>query len=144
MVVEDLATKHERELNRTTEVLNVLGTFHYVLGGIIALFALIPIIHFAVGFFLVLANSEGMIDGPPPFIGFFFMIMGAVFIIGGEAVAICVLIAGSKLRKRQSYLYCLIVAGILCAFTPLGTILGIFTLINLTKPEAKELFSRGE
>ncbi len=143
MVVENLEEKHEREMKRSIEILDFLGIFHYVMGGIIGLFALIPIIHFIVVFFIIIASSSGEPNEPPMFIGLIFMIMSGLFVICGEALAICILVAGSKLRKRQSYMYCLVMAGILCAFTPLGTVLGIFTIINLTKPETKELFSRG-
>ena len=33
-------------------------------------------------------------------------------------------------------------AAISCAFMPFGTVLGIFTLIVLTKPPVKSLFAR--
>ena len=37
----------------------------------------------------------------------------------------------------------MVMAAILCAFAPFGTVLGIFSLIILTKPETKKLFGEG-
>jgi len=37
-------------------------------------------------------------------------------------------------------MFCLIVAGIICIFMPLGTILGVFTIIVLVRPSVKAMF----
>ena len=48
--------------------------------------------------------------------------------------------AGGRLRRRKSRTYCLVAAGIACMFMPFGTVLGIFTIITLTKPSVIQLF----
>jgi hypothetical protein len=76
----------------------------------------------------------------PAFLGWIFVIMGVIIILLGWSMAICILIAGKKLKQRKHRIYCMVVAGIECMFMPLGTILGIFTLIALNKDSIKALF----
>ncbi len=40
-------------------------------------------------------------------------------------------------RRR---LFCLVVAGVECAFMPFGTVLGVFTIAVLMRESVKELF----
>ena len=67
--------------------------------------------------------------------------MATVFIIIGWTIAVCIIIAGSNLAKRKHYTFCLVIAAISCMFMPLGTVLGIFTIIVLMRPSVKELFA---
>ena len=49
---------------------------------------------------------------------------------------------GLQLRQRRRHTFCVVMAAIGCAFMPFGTVLGIFTLIVLTKPTVRSLFAR--
>jgi hypothetical protein len=50
-------------------------------------------------------------------------------------------VAGRSLARRKRYLFCLIVAGTMCVMcNPLGTVLGVFTIVVLLRPSVKELF----
>ena len=51
-----------------------------------------------------------------------------------------VILAGRFLARRTHYMYCLIVAGIECLFTPFGTVLGVFTIVVLVQPAVKAIF----
>jgi len=64
----------------------------------------------------------------------------SVIILSGWILAALMVRAGLKLKRRQSYTFCFVVAAIECALMPMGTILGVFTLLLLYKPEVKELF----
>ena len=55
-------------------------------------------------------------------------------------MAVLVLVAGRKIAKRKSLLFCQVIAGLLCVLMPLGTALGVFTLIVLMRPTVKQLF----
>ena len=70
-------------------------------------------------------------SGPPLFMGWMFVIMGTVFILVGWSMAVCIIIAGRKLKRRKNRIFCMVVAGIECMFMPFGTVLGVFTLIAL-------------
>lgn len=59
----------------------------------------------------------------------------------GLLCASVVVIAGLKLKSRRSRMFCMVVAGLECLFIPLGTVLGVFTLIVLNKAEARDIFN---
>ncbi len=72
--------------------------------------------------------------------GWLFIITGSVFILIGQAIAILTILCGHFINKRKYYLFVFIVGCIECAFFPFGTVLGVFTIILLSKPKVKELF----
>lgn len=119
--------------------LDLLAIFHYVVGGMTALFACIPLIHVAIGLALLQVDFEGP-NPPPAWLGAIFVVVGGLFVLCGWAVAAAILVAGRKLHKRRSRIYCLVVGALECLVMPFGTILGVFTLIVLTKDAAKALF----
>jgi len=56
-------------------------------------------------------------------------------------MAICILIARRALAKRTRYWFVFVVACIECLFMPFGTVLGVFTLIVLSRESVKKLFA---
>jgi hypothetical protein len=56
-------------------------------------------------------------------------------------MAICILIAGRCLSRRKGYSFALVIACIECLFVPFGTILGVFTIVALSRESVKALFS---
>jgi hypothetical protein len=128
-------------MNQDLDHLRLLSIFHYVIGGLMALVSLVPLIHVGLGLMMVF-RPEAMDKGnpPPPFLGWFFVVLGSVFILCGLTLAVLTLIAGRKLAARRNYTYCLVIAALLCLFMPLGTALGIFTILVLMRPTVKPLF----
>lgn len=120
--------------------LDLLAIFHYIVGGVTALFACIPLIHVAIGLFFVFGDFSGEPEPPPPFLGWIFMLVGGIVIALGLTAAVLIIIAGRKLKRRRSRTYCLVTAGLECLIMPYGTILGVFTIITLTKDSVKKLF----
>ena len=123
------------------EHLRLLAIFHFVIGGLTGLFSLFPLLHLGIG----LAIVTGAIDnsgpgGPPPAFGWIFVVIGGGAILLGMTAAICIAVAGDKLSTHTGYLYCLVIAGIECMFMPLGTVLGVFTIIVLLRPTVKQMF----
>ncbi|PYI82572.1 MAG: hypothetical protein DMF09_14100 [Verrucomicrobia bacterium] len=49
--------------------------------------------------------------------------------------------AGRSLSRRKHYWFAFVVACIECIFIPFGTILGVFTIIVLSRESVKTLFS---
>ena len=127
-------------MNQDLEHLRLLSIFHYVVGGMMAFFACIPIIHVVIG--IVMLRNPGGFGGqpPPPFIGLLFVIIGGTVILIGWVLAALVIISGRFLTQRKHYVYCLVIAGVSCLFMPVGTILGVFTIIVLVRPSVKGLF----
>lgn len=122
--------------------LKLLSVFHYVVGGIAALFACIPAVHLILGISLIVASRSAGSgnDVPPEFIGWVFALFGGAFIILGWTFAACVITAGRSLARRTRYTFCLVMGCVECIFMPFGTVLGVFTIIVLSKPDVKEVF----
>jgi hypothetical protein len=127
--------------------LKLLSTFHYVVGGIGCFFACMPLLHTAIGAALVffpdvLQGNHG--DAPPEFIGWIFLIMGLFFFIIGQGVSICMILSGRFIAKRKNYLFSFVLACIECMFVPFGTVLGVFTIVVLSRDSVKALYSEAD
>ena len=128
--------------NEDIKHLDLLSLFHYIFGGITALTSCLPVIHVIVGFSMVSGKlfEESNGAAPPPFMGWIFVIFGTVFIVMGLSAAVCMIVAGGKLKRHKNRVFCMVVAGIECMYMPLGTVLGVFTLIALNKESIQEIF----
>ena len=124
------------------EHLKLLSIFHYVVSGLAALFACIPMIHLMIGLVLLFApNSFGSASQQPPaFVGLFFVTIALVLILAGWTFAVFVLFTGRFLAQRTHYMFCFIMACVECVFMPFGTVLGAFTLLVLLRPSVKSSF----
>lgn len=123
--------------------LKLLSIFHYVVGGLTALFSCFPLIHVTIGL-LMISGKLGAPDTPEPpeLVGWIFAVMGGLFVLAGWALAFCMVMAGRKLAQRKSRIFCLVIAGIECMVMPFGTILGVLTLVVLTKASVQRLFEQ--
>lgn len=123
------------------QYLKLLSIFHYVVGGIAGLFACFPIIHFAIGLSMLMSSfTRSAQNGPPAFFGLLFTLIPGGIILFGWVFAICIILAGRFISQRKNHMFCMVIAGIECTFTPFGTVLGVFTIITLIRPSVKELF----
>ncbi len=126
--------------DRDAEHLRLLSIFHYIVAAITAVFSLFPVIHLVIGIAMVSGGMDGA-NPPPHWFGWLFIAIAATMILGGLALAGFMAYAGRCLAQRRRYLLCLVVAAISCILMPLGTVLGVFTLIVLTRPSVKLLFA---
>ena len=129
-------------MNQDLEHLKLLSIFHYVAAGMAAMVACIPFIHFFMG----LALATGAFSNSDPEarpVGFVIMLFALAFIFLGWGFAALVALAGRSLAKRKRYTFCLVMAGIECIFMPVGTVLGVFTIIVLVRDSVKEMFQSG-
>jgi hypothetical protein len=134
------------QMNQDTEHLRLLSIFHYVVGGIAVLVSFFPLLYSAMGGFMLYAacHPAGLRNNqnpPPPILGWFFIVFGALFFLAGLAMALCILLAGRSLSRRRHYWFAFVVACVECVFIPFGTILGVFTIIVLSRESVKALFS---
>lgn len=128
-------------MNQDEEQLHLLSVFHYVLAGLCALFALFPLIYVAMG--LTMMGGLGAEPGErfaPLFAGCFLAGLGGLFLAFAVAYALALFLAARFLAERRRHTFCVVVAAISCTFTPLGTVLGVFTLIVLFRPSVRLLF----
>src|SRR5437762_3959184 len=130
-------------MNHDTEHLWLLAIFHYVVAALAALFSFFPLLYSAMGgFMLYAAHHPGPRnqEPPPAIVGWIFIVLGAFFFLAGVAMAICILIAGRSLARQRRYWFAFVMACIECLFMPFGTILGVFTIIVLSRESVKGLF----
>ena len=132
-------------MNQDKQHLQLLAIFHYVVAGLAALFSFFPLLYTTVGVIFIFAARHGTAkpgeDLPPEFLGWIFAVLGSVLFLIGIAMAICILIAGRSLALRKRYSFALVMACIECLFLPFGTILGVFTIIVLSRESVRGLFS---
>jgi hypothetical protein len=133
------------QTNREKEHLQLLAIFHYVVAGFAALFSFFPLLYTTVGAIFIFAARHGTAkpgeELPPEFLGWIFAVIGLVLFLIELAMAICILIAGRSLALRKRYSFALVIACIECLFIPFGTILGVFTIVVLSRESVKGLFA---
>jgi hypothetical protein len=124
------------------EHLKLLSIFHYVVGGLAAFFACIPLIHLAMGLFMIIAPGKfgPTSNQPPAFLGWFLVLVASFFIVAGWTFALLVVFAGRFIARRKHHTFCFVMACVECIFIPFGTVLGAFTILVLMRPSVKEMF----
>ena len=129
-------------MEENIEYLRLLSIFHYVVGGLAALFACFPIIYIAVGVLALYVPGSMDAEGEalPALFGWIFIVFGGALILVGWAFAVFSIVAGRYLARQAHYLFCMVMAAIECIFIPFGTVLGIFTILVLSKPSVKKMF----
>ena len=131
-------------VNQDQEHLQLLAILHYVVGGLAALFSFFPLIYTTIGAIFIFVARHGTRKAgeelPPEFLGWIFAMIGSVLFLIGLAMAICILIAGRSIALRKRYSFAFVMACIECLFIPFGTILGVFTIVVLSRESVKGLF----
>jgi hypothetical protein len=132
-------------MNQDNEHLRLLAIFHYIVAGLAALFSFFPFLYMTIGAIFIFVARHGTPkpgeELPPEFLGWIFVGLGSFLFLLGIAMAICILIAGRCLSRRKCGSFALVMACIECLFIPFGTILGVFTIIALSRESVKALFS---
>ncbi len=127
--------------------LNVLAICFWVWGGITALFSSIGLIHVAMGVAMISGNFPGPTTMPnsqipaEQFVGWMFVILGSAFVMFGWLIGGLSIYAGFCLKRHRRWMLCMIVASLNCISIPIGTALGVFTIIVLVRPRVKAMFA---
>lgn len=129
-------------MTQDEEYLNLLSIFHYVVAGLTALASLFPVIHLGIGIAIVTGAFGGFDGGEdvPAFIGWFFVAIAVFMIAMGLGLATLMAFAGRAIRQRENHTFCVVVAAVSCLWIPFGTVLGIFTIVILSRDSVKRLF----
>ena len=131
--------------NIDTDHLDLLSIFHFVGAGLAFLGMIIMVAEFALMHFAFTnpAIWQGQKQPPPPqFFQIFSVFIWFYLVLGLWCLASVVLniMSGLFLRARKHRTFSFVVAGINCLHIPLGTILGVFTIIVLTRESVRELY----
>jgi len=124
--------------------LQILVICTYVWGGLLALVSLIPLIHVGIGIAIITGALNGnSANPPPPFLGWMFIGLGSGTIVLGEVLAALNLYSAYKMSRRQARVFSMVIAGINCISVPLGTLLGVFTIIVLSRNSVRRQYAEG-
>ena len=132
------ATADDRDL----EHLRLLGILHYVFAG----FALLGLV-FLAGHYWFMSSMLDMATrhpspNPPPesILGLMlgiYAVFGFICVLG----AVLNVLAGHGLRNGRRWTLCFVVACLNCLQVPLGTVLGVFTLVVLNRTGVRARFA---
>lgn len=124
--------------------LRLLSIFHFIGAGLAILALGFLSIHYL--FFHAFMgnpdmwkNQKGAVPPPKEFFAifkWFYIVFGAWF----AASAVANSLSGLFLSRKRNRTFSLIVAGFNCIHIPLGTVLGVFTIIVLLRPSVCELY----
>jgi hypothetical protein len=134
------------QYSQDKEHVRILAILYYVFGGLGVCGGFFPLIYVFLGVAFLsgsMGPPRGGAGGPPPELGWVFIVFGGVASLLIWTMAVCTLFAGYNLSRKKRYVFCFVIACICCASVPLGTILGVFTIVVLARPSVKELFDHG-
>ncbi len=131
-----------REPVVSDDVLTLVSVFHYVYGGFQILLSLIGVLYIVMGISMG-SGTLGTAKSPPPpeAIGWIFGAVGVIITAFCLTLGVLSIKAGTSIRRRRNRMFCIVVDAILCLMVPFGTIVGVFGLVMLTRPEAAEEFT---
>lgn len=129
-------------VDRDAEHLRLLSIFHYIYAGITALFSCFGLFYISMGMFAssVFARMPAGENPPPSSFGYIFIAMGAFILILGWTDAILVFLAGRFLARHAHPVFCTVVAAVNCLWVPIGTVLGVATIVVLARSSTRALF----
>jgi hypothetical protein len=128
---------------RDNEHLRLLSIFHFVIGGLALLMLPLLVMHFLF-FITVVANANAWPQGhaPPaprdivgPMIAMYCVVALMAFTLAGINI-----LSVWFLRRKTHRVFSLVVAGLDCLQMPYGTVLGVFTILVLTRPSVQSMY----
>jgi hypothetical protein len=122
--------------------LKLLAIGHYVQGGITAFYSLLLLGYFSLmgTLFAKLGADQSAGRLPPGFGAILSAVFGVLFLLCA-LYTLCIFLAAYWLRHHRNMLFIQIVSGFNCLVVPYGTLLGVFTLIVLSRPTARLFFT---
>jgi hypothetical protein len=132
-------------MDRDRDLLRLASVLHYVLAAFKAFSACVFLLTFGglgTAFLTLFKDVSGNAPPPPPAIGWLFVCIGAFVFLYEAALAVALIVAGRSLARGTRYTFCFVVAALACLSLPLGTALGVFTIILLLRPTVRTVFGR--
>jgi len=142
-MVEELDSPAAETMNATdAEHLRTLTIFHYVYAGMVGLGILFLLFHATITTFVFTAASSAPSrpNNAPP-VGVILGIFGMIYGCAGMILIIKLvgnILSAKYMKQRRKRMFSVVVAAINCLAIPFGTILGVFTLIELSKDSVRQ------
>lgn len=135
----------DEQVVRDREHLKLLTWFHYIVGGSTAAISCMFLIHVAMGI-AMLVNPTGFFgtasSAPPPMMAYFFVILGSIGVLSGWLFGLLTVYSGRCIKARKRFVFSFIVAALCCLNFPLGTILGVCTILTLNRHSIRDLYNQ--
>jgi hypothetical protein len=125
--------------------LKTLSICHYIWGALTAVLSCMFLVHVGIGIAVVngrMSSGAPPANQPPAWFGWIFIVMGSFALLLGWAIAAGAIYSGYCMRTRRHWFFSNIIAGIACLWVPLGTVLGVFTIVILQRESVKALYGR--
>ena len=125
---------------------NNLNTFRilFLIQGVLSLFASLIVIVYALVMMFVFTEITKHEENLPFNPGLIFLVIGVIGFIFTATIGILNLMASKYLNEVRNSQFIFVVAIVSCLTGILGILLGIFTLIELGKPNVKKLFEENK
>jgi len=128
--------------------LQLLTIFHYVFGGLVLVGGFCPGVYMIPGFIWLFGGFEKTSGDVPPdelVIAIGSLAVPPLLMVATWALGGLVLYTGRCFQRRQYHVFCQVMAGIECVFFPIGTALGVFSLLVLSRSQVAAAFkSKGQ
>jgi hypothetical protein len=112
--------------------LHALAICYRILGGLVGLI---------LSFLILLIGTSVLANGSIALIG---MAIPLALLLVGATAAVAAFEVATALQNHERRTFCLVVGWLVCALFPLGTVLGVFTILQLIQPEAERAFDEAE
>ncbi len=145
--IPPLAPLPRDQRNIDSDHLNLLSIFHFVVAGL-ALLGVLILMGECVMFHYIFANPDfwkSQKQAPPP-AELYTVLVGVFAVLGVWCLVSGVLnvISGCFLRQRKHRTFSLVVGALNCLHVPVGTILGVFTIVVLVRESVVEMYEAAE
>ncbi len=129
-------------LEKDKQHLKTLSIFFYLMSAFSGFGAIVAILYLPLGFYLAQTTPPPP-TGPGPIFGYIFMASGVFALVFNTVYASLLFVCARSLRayKRRTLIF--VMACLLCGGIP-GIVLGIFTIVVLSRESVKELFQYGD
>ena len=131
---------------RDREHLKILAIMYYIFGGLNALGGCAGLFYVVIGIVMA-ANPNAFTENgneppPPEWLGGMMIGLGGCIVLVAAAYGALLIYTGHCLATQRHRVFCMVMAVISCLSIPLGTVLGIFTLIVLARPSVAAMFEQ--
>jgi hypothetical protein len=126
------------------DALEILSFFHFAVGALFVMIALVPFALHLVGSAMSDPAAEAGVRAEGERVaGAFSTGCVTLALAAGLVGGVIAVWTGRNLARKSGFRACLVGAGLECLFVPAGTILGAVTISTLLRPEIRSLFADG-
>lgn len=123
------------------EHLRLLAIGYKISAGVSLFTSIFGLMYMVMGiFFSLIPNSPSQTSQPS--VGWMFGILGFGFFVLSVVFAILNFITAKRLEQRRGKAFCTVIAALNCMGIPYHTVLGVLTLVTLTRKSIVELFTK--